>query len=383
MLKITLYDRITDIAPARWDAVGTDALSSHAVLTALEGAGIPGLGLRCVIMEDETGRTAAVVPYARMAIDGRHLAHGLFRRTISGLRNVCPGFMHTSLLICGTPLSVGNPPLRVAPHADLARILRESAGLLAELADQDDIPWRVFKEFPQRQLHSAAHLADDGWILAPSEPNLHLPIRWPSYTEYLQSLRSTYRYKMHKSARRLRAAGVRVDVVPLQEGYHPSLHYLYEEVLDRAAVRLESLTASFFQTLGHRCGDRARLIRFRRDERMIGWVAVLLAGDEMHDLFHGIDYDENRELDLYFNQLAATIRLAIEWRMGRLVLGQSTEMAKTRFGGLPQPLWIAVRHRREWVNAILRSATPLLFPHRVVPQRRVFRDEADVAREVV
>jgi predicted N-acyltransferase len=376
MLRISLHNQINEIEPDRWDAAGSDPFSTHAMLSALEGAGMEGISLRYAVIMDATGSTVACAPLARVQIDAGRLTHGLFRRLIDAMRRVQPGFMHTSAFICGTPLSVGNPPVRIINGVDPTPIFKEAAGLLTELADEEKVPWRAFKEFPRGQLMAAHCLAQEGWILASSEPNFVLPIRWPGFREYLGSLRSHYRYKIRKSERKLKERGIRVQVLPLEEAYQSSLHGLYEDVVGRASVVLERLTPAFFTALGQSCGDRARLIRFSRNGRAVGWVALLIDGDRVYDLFHGIDYGENSSADLYFNQLAQTVRYAIECRARQLSLGQSTETAKTRFGGEPIPLWIAVRHRLKVVNAVLHRGAPLLFPDRSATQRHLFSGEA-------
>jgi len=244
----------------------------------------------------------------------------------------------------------------------------------------------VFKELREAERAPAARaLAGDGWFLAPSEPGGELPLPWGSYERYVASLRSPYRYKLRLSARRLERAGVVVEVLPLAEAYGPRSHALYEAVVDRAAVRLERLTSGFFTALGRALPDRTRLVVFRQDGVTIGWVAMLFDGPVAYDLFHGIDYSAAPACDLYFNQLAAVVRTAIEGGARVLSLGQSTEVAKARFGARPVPLWVALRHRDAALNAFLRAARPTLFPARSYPGRRVFArpEEGAAARSAV
>jgi hypothetical protein len=372
MLKVRLHESIGVIEPARWNLAEGDPFSTHAVLSALESAGMEGVRMRYAQMEDGQGRILASVPFARLPMDGARLTHGLFRFGIRALRRIAPSFLRTSLMICGTPLSVGNPPLRTAPGSDPRPLLLHAAGLLRELADQEKAPWRVFKEFSAEQGEAAAPLRSAGWILAPSEPNCALPIRWGSFRSYLDDLRHPYRAKVIKSAAKSARAGVEVTLEPLCGGYDPSLHLLYEGVVERAQVQFERLTPRFFHSLGSALPGQAHLLRFRRAGRTIGWVALVLNGGRLHDLFHGIDYAENPAVDLYFNQLAETIRLAIDLGARRLSLGQSTLTAKSRFGCLIEPLWIALRHRDPAVNLLLRRGSRILFPPEKAPERRVF-----------
>ncbi len=377
MLSVTLHERIDAIDPERWDAVGTDPLSCHRMLSALERAELPGVRLWYALVEDARGTTVAAAPLTRIAIDGEHLTHGAFRRLIRAVRVARPDFLRTSLLACGTPLSVGNAPLRAAEGVDHVRVTQVLATRLGELADAEKAPWRVFKEFGLRHLATAnLALLDNGrpWVLAPSEPNASIDLCWESFDRYLASLRGHYRYKIRAAARKMAGAGVSVEVTSLAEAYDHTFHALYEAVLERANVRFEHLTPLFFQLLGRAFGDAAPFLVFRRGDRVVGWVAMLVWEGTAYDLFHGIDYAENEESALYFNQLAAVVRVAIERRARRLSLGQSTETAKARFGARAVPLWIGLQHRRRAVTSALRAGQGVLFPDHAVPERHVFRE---------
>ena len=378
MLKAMVHQAIRDVDPERWDALSDDPFSAHATLAALEGAGLPGVRVRYVVLRDAAGRWHAGAPLACVEVDAARLTHGLFRGFIHAARRVRPEFLHPKLMLCGTPLSVGNPPARVWSGADPAEVWPALAGSLAAAADEHGAAWRAFKEFgPSQRASAEAALAPRGWIVAPSETNLRLDIRWGSFAQYLADLRSPYRHRLSKSSRALLAAGVEVDEVPLAAGFDPHIHRLYEAVVDRAAVQLERLTPEFFVAFGRAHGQAARLLRFRREGQVIGWVALLESNGTLYDMFHGIDYAASRECALYFNQLASVVRLAIERRATRLSLGQSTDDAKVRCGAAAEPRWIALRHRAPAVRALLAAGRRRLFPEPVSPRRRVFAARGD------
>jgi hypothetical protein len=377
MLRTRLFDRIEDVDPVRWEVTGSEPFSSTAVLRALEEAELPGVRMRYVALEDAAGRWVAATSLASLEIDGARLTHGLFRGIIETVRRLNPGFLKTRLMVCGTPLSVGNPPVRLARGTDAVVALRTLGGVLGEVAEEERSSWRVFKEFPATQLDAARTALSSGtsrWILVPSEPNCGMSIPWPSFEAYLADLRSHYRYKIRKAAHRLAMDGVKTDVAPLGEAYDATAHALYEQVLQRADVRLERLTEKFFRAFGSAFGDRALLIRFRRNGELVGWVATLQDGSVAYDLFHGIDYSGAGDSDLYFNQLAAAVRLAIRRRAAYLSLGQSTLTAKARFGAKAVPLWLALRHRSAVLNRTLVAGRRKLFPDTELPPRHVFRE---------
>jgi hypothetical protein len=379
MLRTRLFHRIDEVDPVRWGITGSDPFSSTAVLRALEKAKLPGVRMRYVVLEDPVGRWVAATSLASLEIDGARLTHGLFRGIIETVRRLNPGFLRTRLMVCGTPLSVGNPPVRLVRGTDAVVALRTLGGVLDEVAEEERSSWRAFKEFPATQLDAARMALCSGtsrWSLVPSEPNCGMSVPWRSFEAYLADLRSHYRYKIRKAARRLATDGVETDVAPLDGAYDARAHALYEQVFQRADVQLERLTEGFFRALGSAFGDRALLIRFRRHGELVGWVAMLLDGSVAYDLFHGIDYSGAGDSDLYFNQLASAVRLAIRRRVAYLSLGQSTLTAKARFGAEAVPLWLALRHRSAVLNRTIAAGRRKLFPGTEFPRRQVFREPA-------
>lgn len=382
MRRVLLFDRIADVDRDRWDALSSDPLTSHAALAALEEARLPGLTMRYAVVRGAGGSWLAGAPLACLDIDAEKLTHGLFRSVIGAARTVRPGFLRTRLCLCGLPVSVSTPPARIAAGAVPGHVLALLGEELSEFARERGAPWRAFKEFGRDDLAAAqAALEGAGYLLAPSEANCALALPWSRYEDFLGALRSHYRRAVRLAAARLREAGVTVDALPLAEAYTPDVHALYDAVRARAAVGLEWLNADYFRALGRAFGRDAVLLRFRRDGRVVGWVALLASGGRVVDLFHGIDYAERDGADLYFNQLAEVLRFAIGRRAASLSLGQSTLAAKTRFGGEVVPLWIALSHRSLPVQALLRAGRRLLFPEPDVPARRVFTRPEDRAEE--
>ena len=82
MLTVTVHDRVADVDADQWDALGSDPFSSHAMLTVLERANLPGVRLWYATIADRTGELVAAAPITRIEIDGAKLTHGSFRSLI-------------------------------------------------------------------------------------------------------------------------------------------------------------------------------------------------------------------------------------------------------------------------------------------------------------
>ena len=352
-MRTIIYQSILEVDPSSWNSLAGDVLNSHEMLMTLEESRIPGVRLRYATVEENNGHVLAAAPIASISIDARNLTHGLFRASISGIRKFNRDFLRTNLILCGTPLSVGNAPARIRQGADPFLVMLELARVVEELGEEEGITWQAFKEFDQQERCAAqSALESRSWFLVPSELANSVSIPWSSYEDYLASLRSPYRRKIRKASRQMACEGLRVEEKPLSDVYDSTLHRLYESVVDRAPIQLERLNREFFVALGKNFGDRARILTFTRDRRVVGWVALLRDRGVVYDLFHGIDYDEIARSQLYFNQLAEVIRFAIQRGAHRLELGQSSNVAKARFGSSTKPLWLALRHTNPVIRAL-------------------------------
>ena len=381
MRTVTMFETIHDVDEEAWNRLGDDSLSTHAIYRALEEAPPEGVRMRYALIRESDGEPVAAASLVDLPIDGGRLTHALFRRIIQSARTIAPEFLRSRLMICGTPLSVGNHPYRVAAGADSTSVARELAGLLRELAVESGAPWQVLKEFDCGFDDAARTLESAGWIVAPSEDDWVLPLRWDDPESWLANLRSHYRAHIQRDDESAIAAGLRCERLPLSR-FEPRWHHLYEEVHDRADIVLERLESGFFGALGRALGEQGVLLRFHLEGRTVGFVVLVRHGDRLHDLFHGIDGGCNATVPLYFYQLQETIRFALENKARVLHLGQSCGRVKSRFGAEPRPLRIALRHSSLPVHRILTHGRDRLFPEPPRLSRRVFK-HCEPAKEVV
>src|SRR4029078_7235393 len=64
-------------------------------------------------------------------------------------------------------------------------------------------------------------------------------------------------------------------------------------------------------------------------ETVRGFSLSLFSGLEYHPLFLGVDYDRNRDYDLYFNLMYQALANAMQQRAALVLLGQNADQCKT------------------------------------------------------
>jgi hypothetical protein len=90
-------------------------------------------------------------------------------------------------------------------------------------------------------------------------------------------------------------------------------------------------------------------------------------------LLVGLRYERLATYDVYFNLLAAIVKLAIERGCRRLDLGQTSYYAKQRLGGEGGKIYFYLRSRKRTVRALTWAFQRALFPELALRRQRVFK----------
>jgi hypothetical protein len=96
-------------------------------------------------------------------------------------------------------------------------------------------------------------------------------------------------------------------------------------------------------------------------DRIVGFGCSLHAGPTFQMLFVGLDYEVNRQSDLYFNLCYQELDFAMRHGAQTIVMGQTADTFKSRLRCGQRPLWFFVKLRGR-CGFILRWFAHFLFP---------------------
>jgi len=156
-------------------------------------------------------------------------------------------------------------------------------------------------------------------------PACLMEINWTSWKQYLESLRSPYRYRIKKARQKWQQ--VEVELVASQE-FDLKCYRLYEEVFNRSEAKLEKLNLEFFKDLPL----PSVLLKAKFKGQLLGFVQLVHNGPELIFLFIGFDHKLNRTFDIYFNILLEIVAFAIQKGYKIIDLGQTAEETKLKLG---------------------------------------------------
>ncbi|OEF98366.1 GNAT family N-acetyltransferase [Desulfuribacillus alkaliarsenatis] len=169
--------------------------------------------------------------------------------------------------------------------------------------------------------------------------------RWQSFNHYLSDMRSHYRYRVKKALEK----GSAIDIRELTDNreFTIDMYRLYEDVYQRSDNKLEKQSIEFFQQFP------AKIITFSVTNKVVAFVQVVKADQELTFIFGGINYSLIETYDLYLNMILQIVRIGIELGVKRLDFGQTTEETKLKIGAKLQPKLIYAHHSNPIMNFLI------------------------------
>jgi len=199
-------------------------------------------------------------------------------------------------------------------------------------------------------------------------PSITLNRPFPSWGNYLQSLRASYR-------RRIKSIEKKTESIQFNQSYcnefNEEMYDLYLQVYNRSNAKLECLNFNFFNHLP----KNFTVISAWISNRLAGWAITLFDDQTFYFFFGGVDYTVNSLFDIYFRLLIEVVRSGIETGANSIDLGQTAEIPKLRLGGESIPLYMFATHSNPLYRSVLHSTIGMLQYRRSVPQHRVFKEE--------
>ena len=187
----------------------------------------------------------------------------------------------------------------------------------------------------------------------------YLPIcvlenRWNTWEDYLGSMRSSYRRRIHQALEK----GKEIQYLELADNqdFTDEDYQLYEQVFNHSEYSLEKLTADFFRN------DIAKTILLQIDGKTQAFLQLI--EDPGNDMlifeFCGYNYEIAHQYDIYYNMLAYIARYAIEHNFRYVQFGQTAYDAKLKFGATMYYNYYLLSHSNPIINYLIQKKNSYL-----------------------
>lgn len=338
---------------------------------------VQGFDYRYFVFEDGAGQIRAVQPFFLLHQDVLQGAGPRILKTVNVVRRYFPHFLTMKTLMVGCVAGEGH--LDHESDEDAAWIGVRLHEVLKRYARKAGASMVVLKEFPSAYRPALARFSNNGYVRVPSLPSVRIPIPYSSFEQYMtEALSKATRKDLRRKFRDTESAGITMQALTDITAHIDEVYPLYLQVFERSSLQFEKLTKEYLCRLGRDMPEKARFFIWRREGKAIAFSVCMIAGDEIHDEYVGLDYSVALELHLYFYTLRDIIQWAMEngfkWYCSS---GQGYE-PKLRLKAELAPLDLYAAHTWPGVNLIMRRVLPLLEPTRNNRTIQEFPNYADV-----
>ncbi len=375
-MSIKIYRSITEVNENQWDAiVGKDRIfCTHKYVEALEKSGMNEGRCYYVVVYDGDKIIAHACVYS-VSTELDVFARGAIKKIIHLVRHKWKNFFIMRSLECGPPIALGNA-LSFRDGVDCAEALRLLCQRIEELAKELGINFLLFRDFYDDEAELCGLLKERGYAKIHNLPKAEIKIKWKSFDDYLNSMRSNYRCKIVKGMDKCAKANISIRTLKNFSGNSRELKRLYDNVSRQAKeIKREQVSEIFFQTLDKYLGEKSVILSATKDDRLIGFMLVLFNNKELISALIGLDYDYNREYCIYFNLFYKTIELAIETGMDKIDMGITSLDPKKDMGSDIVVLNMYMKHSNPFLNKIISVLFDMITPPDTTGPRNVFKED--------
>ncbi len=362
-LQFVVADRVDLLNATAWDALTAHhgLMLSRDYLSALERAAIPSMQHRYALAFDGQRPIAAV---SMQLLDvGRDRLHAVTTPPPFPGLDLTPleQRLRQRVLICGNSLSAGLDGVAFAEGVDPERRWRAVAEVLYRVRRAEKLNGHanlvVIKDLDQAQQADSETLRGLSYRPLPTEPTMVLELEphWRCHDDYLASMQSKFRSAVKRKVYgTLEEAGVAVDRLTAAEvaQHAERLQALHLAVQDNADVRPVTVSTRYWTEMAALGHERAIFTALRAQGTVLGFLLLLVDGEEVSASQIGFDREAAKTLPLYLRLLHTATEVGLERGAKRVVFGRTALEPKARLGAKPVSTMMWARHRQPLVNSV-------------------------------
>jgi len=268
------------------------------------------------------------------------------------------GKLNMRLLICGNAFISGEHGFACSPEINKTEVFDALADIIYEIerAEKENgkIIAIVVKDFYTSTKNASDELKEFKYHGFLGEPNMIVTINWKTFDEYLNAMSKKYRNRakgiVKKGAEIQRRNFSADDIAANAE----QIQVLYNNVLKKASFRMASLSANYFVEMKKVLQDNFSFTGYYHNEELIGFRTTFLLEGAVEAHFIGLNYQINKELELYQNILYDYVKEAIDNNSQQLILGRTASEIKSTIGAEAYQLTCYIRHRNPLSNHLIK-----------------------------
>ena len=311
-----------------------------------------------IIGQESAEFTCAITGYLK-----KHLTNHLIRSADK---------INMRLLICGNAFISGEHGLACIPEINKTELFDALADVIYEIGKIEKLRGKIaavlIKDFYTFEKNDSDELKEFKYHDFLVEPNMIVNINWQSFEEYLNAMSKKYRNRtkgiLKKGIELNRKNFSAKDIKEHAE----KIQLLYNNVHLKASFRMASLSVNYFVEMKNILGDKFCFMGYYQNEKLIGFRTSFICADSMEAHFIGLDYEVNKNVELYQNMLYDYVKEAIDNNLQQLFLGRTASEIKSTIGAEAFQLTCYIRHRNPLSNHLIKPFIDSIKPSDWIPR---------------
>lgn len=271
-------------------------------------------------------------------------------------------------LVCGNVFSDGENGLIWSEDLNPELAFDEIDTVIKQLKVEQELKEKVsitlFKEFWPKTVESSNRLKDHSYRDFMIDVNMVLPIHesWNTMDDYLLSMKTKFRTRAKAVFKKSKALEIKslkvVDIIEQKE----RISELFGNVLAKSDFSIGTITPETFANFKESLKDDFELRGFYIDGVMIGFNTSFKNNKSMEANYVGLDYEHNRQYDVYQRILYDYVEQALNSNVSELQLGRTSELIKSAIGAVPTDMKLYIKHRKSVSNLLLKHVIQSISP---------------------
>ncbi|MGB3948959.1 MAG: hypothetical protein WBM13_13325 [Bacteroidia bacterium] len=272
------------------------------------------------------------------------------------LRNVTKNDVR--LLICGNAFISGQHGIAYLPNINKTEIFDAIADVIYEIGEVEKnngkISASLVKDFSITTTEKADELKEFKYHNFIVEPNMTVNNNWKTFDEYLNAMSKKYRNRA-KTVQKNGSSVERIDFSANDIAKHKkTIQELFNNVAFKAPFRMADLSADYFIEMKTKLSSTFNFVAYFYQNQLVGFRTSFITPQAVEAHFIGLNYDFNKELDLYQNMLYDYIQETINYQLPLLSLGRTAAEIKSTVGAEAQQLTCYIKHHNPLSNHLIK-----------------------------
>ena len=256
--------------------------------------------------------------------------------------------LHQRMTMIYVPLSVTRPGIVYNKHLDKAMDFIKTIKGPKMLLNIEDVDPR-------------------GYAKGLTCPKCILTNRFASFDDYMNSLRSNYRYRYTKCFKK--SAPLTLEYLENNEDFTDEMYECYLQVYNKSRMHVEKLPIEFFR------GKYFKIFVLRNEEKVVGFGQMLPNGTELVFEFVGVDYELNNTYDIYHRILLEIVKYGIENKFETIDFGQTADESKLKLGSKYTMLYAYMHHSNKMLNSVYKKMAKYIEYKPITTDYNVFKGD--------